>query len=1350
VISSNDPDTPVYNLPVSGCGSTVEASVDPSSITGNLNIGQSTDRTLTLTNSGDLEMTYSVSLTDINRGTGGPDTFGYTWIDSYEPDGPAFNWITPNTTNEISGLADDAAGTASPIGFSFPFYGNEYSSLYINANGMITFGAGSGSLSNSALPSTSVPNNMIAWFWDDMNPESASFIGHIYYQNAMVEGVNALVITFLDYLEYDGTATPADCVQAQVILFENGNIRIQYDYVGSTLDLTSETIGIENADGTDGLQIAYNTAGVNITDNYVADFIIAETTPSWISVSPTSGTVGANTDTYLSLNLDATDLVAGTYSKNIQITTNDPDNPVITIPVSITVGLSGDPVISVSTNTLSFGEVSVGSQSVLPITITNTGGAILSGNITTPYCYSVTTSSRETQFTSKKESSDKPIRSIVNNTRNTLAYTVNPGQSNTYNIAFSPLTTITYNGNISITSNDPVHPGSYVTVSGAGIMVDIDVTPSSVTVESSIDSSTDRIVQIANTGNASLSYSLNFVDTSRGSGGPDTFGYSWIDSNEPDGPTYSWIDIAASGTALTLTDDSSEEVTLPFTFNFYGNDYTTVFVNSNGFLSFGAGSSTYTDTTIPSTAVPNNMICPLWDDLKPIGTTWGNVYTQTVNGNFVVQFDAVSHYNSSTPTDPVTFEVILYPDGNIRFQYETIGIETDHHIGIENIDGTVGLQIADSGYVVNGLAVDILIVNTTEWISCNTAGGTLNGGASEDVTLTFNTSGLSYGTYQKNLVITSNDPDESTVIVPCTLIYSATQIPSISISANALDFGSIEVGSSAMETLTITNLGGGTLSGSLSTPSGYTASLVTKQVLRNTLSFNLPAGSSAMYDITFAPAEASTYNGNITITSNDADNPSETVQTIGSGFIPADIAINPTSLCFSLGTNATSSQNFSISNNGGQTLAYTITLEAEAGILLNEDFNSGLPGDWQIIDAGTSTDTWMNVADYNGTNTIDGSSFMFVNSDAAGSGTTLDEQLVTPGINCASAQSLYLDFDHFFQFYSSGGAEKAEVDIWDGIAWQNVLSMTSANVGSWTSPDHQNIDITTYANSNLKVRFHYYDADYDWFWAIDNVLVTATGSSNGWLSVNDTDSISGSISAGGNNNLSISVDTSDITEGVYTRNIILNSNDLDENHLIIPVSLTVTGAANQPAWEDEVVIYPNNTATIYCEVNLDGIPASTGDLLGAFVNGECRGFGSIILITRNTAYATLVLQSAGNLETVYFQLYDASDDALYDVETTCEITPGAVIGGAGVPQIINATSSLPTPQNLQISISGNTVTLNWTAVASATGYKVYTSSQANDWNGVTPNVVLTNSWSGNISENKQFYKVTSLKETTAK
>ena len=59
------------------------------------------------------------------------------------------------------------------------------------------------------------------------------------------------------------------------------------------------------------------------------------------------------------------------------------------------------------------------------------------------------------------------------------------------------------------------------------------------------------------------------------SGGPDSFGYTFKDSNETDGPTYNWIDISSNGTAINITSEGPHDLVvgpyeLGFNFFFYG------------------------------------------------------------------------------------------------------------------------------------------------------------------------------------------------------------------------------------------------------------------------------------------------------------------------------------------------------------------------------------------------------------------------------------------------------------------------------------------------------------------------------------------------------------------------------------------------------------------------------------------------------------------------------------------------------------------------------------------------------------------------------------------------------------
>jgi hypothetical protein len=195
------------------------------------------------------------------------------------------------------------------------------------------------------------------------------------------------------------------------------------------------------------------------------------------------------------------------------------------------------------------------------------------------------------------------------------------------------------------------------------------------------------------------------------SGGPDGFGYTWTDSNEAGGPTYDWIDIRATGTSISLSDDDYEQVSLPFDFSFYGVDHSTVYISSNGYLTFGTDRTDYTNDAIPSTNQPNDYIAPFWDDLDPRGSgTQIHYLSDATNGRFIVQYTDIRHYNYRWSTDRYTFQVILYEDGRIKYQYQDMlgggyGV-TSATVGIEAPAGTDGLTVAyNEPYVENGLAV---------------------------------------------------------------------------------------------------------------------------------------------------------------------------------------------------------------------------------------------------------------------------------------------------------------------------------------------------------------------------------------------------------------------------------------------------------------------------------------------------------------------------------------------------------------------------------------------------------------------------------------------------------------------
>jgi pimeloyl-ACP methyl ester carboxylesterase len=157
------------------------------------------------------------------------------------------------------------------------------------------------------------------------------------------------------------------------------------------------------------------------------------------------------------------------------------------------------------------------------------------------------------------------------------------------------------------------------------------------------------------------------------------------------GSAYNWIDATAGGAIVAQGDDTHQYVGLPFAFNFYGNPYTGLYVSSNGFVSFGSGSSSFSNGCIPSTSAPNNAIYAFWDDLVPGGGSDGNVYVKQVGSDtFVIEWHGVRKYGTSNSYH--TFEIVLRRDHTITLQYQSLSTTHSATVGVENGSGTLARQ----------------------------------------------------------------------------------------------------------------------------------------------------------------------------------------------------------------------------------------------------------------------------------------------------------------------------------------------------------------------------------------------------------------------------------------------------------------------------------------------------------------------------------------------------------------------------------------------------------------------------------------------------------------------------------
>ena len=62
--------------------------------------------------------------------------------------------------------------------------------------------------------------------------------------------------------------------------------------------------------------------------------------------------------------------------------------------------------------------------------------------------------------------------------------------------------------------------------------------------------------------------------------------YKWFSSDSAGGPVYSWQDITSTGTLISMSGDDNNTGPHPigFSFQFYGIDYSTFRISTNGFI----------------------------------------------------------------------------------------------------------------------------------------------------------------------------------------------------------------------------------------------------------------------------------------------------------------------------------------------------------------------------------------------------------------------------------------------------------------------------------------------------------------------------------------------------------------------------------------------------------------------------------------------------------------------------------------------------------------------------------------------------------------------------------------------
>jgi hypothetical protein len=154
--------------------------------------------------------------------------------------------------------------------------------------------------------------------------------------------------------------------------------------------------------------------------------------------------------------------------------------------------------------------------------------------------------------------------------------------------------------------------------------------------------------------------------------GPDSFGYTATTD-----VIYSFLNISSSGVRILAgSDDDTALVNIGFPFNFYGTQYTSLCISTNGLVSFGGCNADFVNIDLTAASPKGDLpsIAPLWTDLTFNAAGADAVYYQTLgtagSRRFVIEWN--NAYGLNTPRG-ITLELVLVEGTNtILFQYQSL------------------------------------------------------------------------------------------------------------------------------------------------------------------------------------------------------------------------------------------------------------------------------------------------------------------------------------------------------------------------------------------------------------------------------------------------------------------------------------------------------------------------------------------------------------------------------------------------------------------------------------------------------------------------------------------------------
>jgi hypothetical protein len=469
--------------------------------------------------------------------------------------------------------------------------------------------------------------------------------------------------------------------------------------------------------------------------------------------------------------------------------------------------------------------------------------------------------------------------------------TLGPGQSTAFTVSFAPAGAGSASGNISVVSN-AANSVSTVALSGMGVQPQMSATPGSVSFGTvTVGQTSSQAVTLTNAGGAPLNitqlsgpgtgfsltglalpltlapgkstaFTVSFTPTS----GASSSSSLMLMSNAPTSPTTIPLSGAGSAQVLQLTPSTTALSFGNQTLNASATQSVTLTNTGNSAVSIS-------QVNVAGTGFTLNGSAPLVTLSVGQAASFSVSFTPTVAGNAtgsasVVSTAANSPLSISLAGVGVQPQISVVP-GAVSFGTVTVGQTNSQTITLSN-PGTANLTVTQSagpgtGFGLTGLGLPL----------------TLAPGKSTAFTVSFTpTSGTNSSS---SLTLVSNAPNS-----PTTIPLSGTGLAPVlqlTPSTTSLSFGSQALNASATQSVTLTNTGNAAVSISQVnvTGTGFTLSGSAPLV-------TLSAGQAASFSVTFTPTAAGSDAGTASVVSTAANSPLS-ISLSGSGAQPHFVSL---------------------------------------------------------------------------------------------------------------------------------------------------------------------------------------------------------------------------------------------------------------------------------------------------------------------------------------------------------------------------------------------------------------------------------------------------------------------------